>query len=909
MIMRRMAVSCLGLLAALVLCGPVGGAPMGSVDTSSLGGTASISLTNASAGATLTSDHQWTLTKTGSVSGSTVTWQINATSTATVTGQLVLRGAMTVTNSGAGPATIGNIVVNLQTRVNNQWKSVSSDVADATDGDAATTANIHAAASAENRSSFAENAASGSLQFTDATNNTLFSLVPEMFIAAGETRSLLFQATFDNNVLQLAPGTPIRSEVIVSFGNASVNGNSTADIDINGNAQIDFDEAHIRSVPSRVTLTVPATTPGNATATLSDTPADIATTGTVTISSTSFNLGATDKTVTATVNGGANGGTITNCAHLTSPGQTVTSGGFTFTQVGALNLQACNTQTIGATTCTAGAVGCGWSTNDERSLGEFNWDSSTGGAPLLTSNYSAVYAANAGVFTIGVVGATTYSMSFTSVNALLAYLPATGTAGPLNSDLVNPTTSSSGQFGGDVAALKLNIDFSDRDLLAHSSGTAFGDLLLCGVTPASLDGSSVRALLSEANGELGAQSTFSPDVAQLVNDVNGSFLNGSPSSFAEAHLFVGTCPAAGKLVTYNQDAYGDPLSAGGTLLGANFNAQFGQGLVIGIDGTAGFSATFSMATAVWSFLPQSDPPGVLTADTLDPDTTHAGTLGGDLVALTLNVVFSDGGVLGGTASSRLGDLYICGTSVTAVNNHTVRDFLAMANTLVGSGGAPFSVAVADSFAILLNDAFSGGSPSTFAQSYLFVGACPWEPGNLVTYGQVAWDSDSAATSVLTNNYGIYAPSGIVEIGIPGTAGYSIRFSTPNAILNFLPAIGNSGSPLNSDLANPTTSVAGLFAGDVLALKLDIDFSASGALGGTSATEFGDLTLCNMTQASLDNLTVSGYLALVNRLLGGDTTTGYTISDLAVTTAELANAFGGGTVTTFAVDHLRIGSCN
>src|SRR6478735_1228538 len=76
--------------------------------------TASVSLTGASTSATLSSNAQWTLTKTGSQSGGTVPWNITATKTATVSGQLVVQGELTFANSGSGPATIGNSVVNLQ---------------------------------------------------------------------------------------------------------------------------------------------------------------------------------------------------------------------------------------------------------------------------------------------------------------------------------------------------------------------------------------------------------------------------------------------------------------------------------------------------------------------------------------------------------------------------------------------------------------------------------------------------------------------------------------------------------------------------------------------------------------------------------------------------------------------------
>lgn len=134
---------------------------------------------NTSATLSQTSETEWTLEKTGEVdtASATVTWEIEATPVATVAGQLVVNGQMTARNSGAGDATIGNIVANLQTRQGSKWVTRSSDVADATDGDAATTAQIYAAASSEGLGTFSENSASGPLLFMDASANTIFSLV------------------------------------------------------------------------------------------------------------------------------------------------------------------------------------------------------------------------------------------------------------------------------------------------------------------------------------------------------------------------------------------------------------------------------------------------------------------------------------------------------------------------------------------------------------------------------------------------------------------------------------------------------------------------------------------------------------------------------------------------------------
>jgi hypothetical protein len=173
---------------------------------------AGVSLSNASATATQTSTTEWTLDKAGAVdpAARTVTWTITATDGATVAGQLVVHGQMTVSNFGAVGATIGNIVVNLQTKAGSSWRTRASDVANATDDDAATTARVVASATAENVGSFTETAASGPLRFMDATGNSAFALVPQVTMAPGATVSLLFSAAFDNTRLRLATGTAAR---------------------------------------------------------------------------------------------------------------------------------------------------------------------------------------------------------------------------------------------------------------------------------------------------------------------------------------------------------------------------------------------------------------------------------------------------------------------------------------------------------------------------------------------------------------------------------------------------------------------------------------------------------------------------------------------------------------------------
>jgi hypothetical protein len=510
------------------------GGDSASTTEQAIGGNASVSLHSASASISQTAATSWTLSKTGSVdtSAQTVTWQITATQGSTVGGQLHFKGRLNVTNTGSGPATIGNILVNLQTRSGHSWTTVSSDVNDATSGDAATAAHIYSQASSENSSEFSENAASGPLQFTDAHTNTLFSLVPEVSIPAGGTVPLLFDATFDNTALHLATGTPVRAEVIVSFGNHGPHGAAGANIDINGNGVIDADEAYVRSVPARLGLTVPAQTGTTGTPTLSDALADITSTGTVTLGSASFNLGATSGTVSIHYAPGTDGGDITNCAHLT--------GG------GGLNLQACNTQSVtgtGTGGCTDGQPGCGWSDGDLTTYPQGLWDTNPSAVAILANGWLTVYPGS--VVEIGIPGAAGFSIRFTDPSFIHDYLPAVGVYAALTGDLINPTTSSSGALGADVLSLQLNVDFSDHGLMPATTSYHLGDLFVCGATdvPAA-SGMTVRDILALANSELGggAQTLSYADLDTIVTDINGAFAAGTVGSFAQAHLAAGGCP-------------------------------------------------------------------------------------------------------------------------------------------------------------------------------------------------------------------------------------------------------------------------------------------------------------------------------------------------------------------------------
>lgn len=187
-----------------------------------------------------------------------------------------------------------------------------------------------------------------------------------------------------------------------------------------------------------------------------------------------------------------------------------------------------------------------WQVGDETTYNQGVWGAPPNnvGAELLTAEFNTVYASEGGV----IVGSTSgFTMGFTDSTAVDAYEPSVGPYAPLNSNVLNPITTLSGAFGGDVLALEFNVDFSDAGFLPAASGIPFGDLLLEGFsTLPQLDGLTVRQFLGDMNILLGGGSSIVSidDLGTIVNDLNSSFSFGTPDQFAQDHLVAPTVVTA-----------------------------------------------------------------------------------------------------------------------------------------------------------------------------------------------------------------------------------------------------------------------------------------------------------------------------------------------------------------------------
>ena len=113
-------------------------------------------------------------------------------------------------------------------------------------------------------------------------------------------------------------------------------------------------------------------------------------------------------------------------------------------------------------------------------------------------------------------------------------------------DISNPTTSQAGALGGELAGLKLNVDFSHTGYTIGTSGVELGNLTLCGFTgtEAAVNGADINELLGLANTALGGGPTplgYS-ELSGLIAQLNVAFGGGSVGQFARDHVAVGSCP-------------------------------------------------------------------------------------------------------------------------------------------------------------------------------------------------------------------------------------------------------------------------------------------------------------------------------------------------------------------------------
>ena len=227
---------------------------------------------------------------------------------------------------------------------------------------------------------------------------------------------------------------------------------------------------------------------------------------------------------------------VTNAVVTTTP--SISSNAVTTTQTRVQTNSAITSQPIVTTNTSVvnlpvGLQPVGTQTGNWATFSQASWgDPPAGNNPgaLLAQNYDSAYPFG---LEVGVAGPQGNSLIFSSAAAVVAYLPAGGLPGAVAADAFNPTNSGAGALGGQVTALRLNVDFAWMGFLpltVPATTVTFGDLIYKNSGDA-LDGMSVVDILFTAEDVLGGGPLPTGYTYAKLNDLltrlNESFDNGS----------------------------------------------------------------------------------------------------------------------------------------------------------------------------------------------------------------------------------------------------------------------------------------------------------------------------------------------------------------------------------------------
>ena len=365
------------------------------------------------------------------------------------------------------------------------------------------------------------------------------------------------------------------------------------------------------------------------------------------------------------------------------------------------------------------------------------------------------------------------------------------------------------------------------------------------------------------------------------------------------------------------------------------NPAFNQGVVIGnpeslyLYLTDGLWATTYLQAA-------GGAPGALTATQGNGvTTTSSGDFGHQVLALKFNIDFSNPPAGSNVANgyylpAGFGSLRLKSTG-TSLDNASVSEVLAAANTALSGGQLPdgYSYASLNELLVNLNTAFPDGTGSSWANGHLQVSPLSgYRSGT-----KVEWANNVAGfLSHIDNvNGGFYdggwnvafatVESSAAQGGIGNPLfGQGVVVGNPSSLYlyltdglwatTYLQASGGAPGALTATQGNGvTTTSSGDFGQEVLALKFNVDF-ANPPQGSTVApgyylpAGYGSLHLQG-TSSVLDDKSVSEILEISNHALAGEALpAGYTYTSLNALLASLNAAFTGGNASSWAVGHLH-----
>ncbi len=183
---------------------------------------------------------------------------------------------------------------------------------------------------------------------------------------------------------------------------------------------------------------------------------------------------------------------------------------------------------------------------------------------------------------------------------------------------------------------------------------------------------------------------------------------------------------------------------------------------------------------------------------------------------------------------------------------------------------------------------SKGNTDTASCSIVVLGSI--QVGDYVTYTQGGWGASPSGNNpgtLLKNNFSKVYPGGRV-VDTWRQPQLTFTAEALHGDHESFPLQGGTPGVLGASATNPTSSAAGEFAGQVLALQLSVDFSNKGITPGGLAN-------LKLNSGALSGQTIAQVLALANSVIGGGSLpSGLTLSGLNDIVNTINNNFDGGT---------------
>ncbi len=154
-----------------------------------------------------------------------------------------------------------------------------------------------------------------------------------------------------------------------------------------------------------------------------------------------------------------------------------------------------------------------------------------------------------------------------------------------------------------------------------------------------------------------------------------------------------------------------------------------------------------------------------------------------------------------------------------------------------------------------------------------------------TYTQGGWGSpsNSGPGKIRDMYFDNVFPAGLV-VG----STYKITLTSAQAVEDFLPQGGTAGK-LTQNYTNPSNTSAGVLAGQVVALKLNVSYDAAGYIG-SNTTPLGNLQIVS---GPFTGYTVIQFLAFAEQVLGGGSLNGFTYSEVNDAATKINENFNEG----------------